>query len=292
MNVLSLFDGISCGRVALERAGIKVDNYYASEIEAPSIAISKYNHPAIIQVGDITKLSYKDGVLYSEFGEFSVGIIDLVIGGSPCQSISNLGKKDGLAGKSGLFYHWLRIKEEVSPKFWLLENVVGNKNATEVITKLVGGNTFILNSNCFSAQNRSRRYWTNIEVDTNIFESNIQLRDILEEGVPETSVLTPGRLQWINSEAGKLCISKRYAAIDPHKANCLTARSDASWNCNYVTREGVLTKLSCVEYERLQTLPDNYTACVSSSNRYKALGNGWTVDVIAHILKGINKEIL
>lgn len=292
MNVLSLFDGISCGRVALERAGIKVDNYYASEIEAPSIAISKYNHPDIIQVGDITKLSYKDGVLYSEFGEFYVGSIDLVIGGSPCQSISGLGKKDGLAGKSGLFYHWLRIKEEVSPKFWLLENVVGNKNATEVITKLVSGNTFILNSNCFSAQNRARRYWTNIKVDTNISESKIQLQDILEEGVPETSVLTPGRLRWINSDAGKLCIGKRYAAIDPQKANCLTARSDASWNCNYVTREGVLTKLSCVEYERLQTLPDNYTACVSSSNRYKALGNGWTVDVIAHILKGINKEII
>ena len=115
----------------------------------------------------------------------------------------------------------------------------------------------------------------------------VVLEDILDSTLHNTSVLTPGRLRWLLSDKGQECIKKKYAVIDPLRANCLTARSDASWNSNYVTRNGHLTKLSCEEYEKLQTVPMGYTSVVRPSERYKMLGNGWTVDVITHILKGI-----
>ena len=290
MNVLSLFDGLSCGMIALDRLGIEVTNYFASEIDKAAIKVSKHNWgDKITHIGDVTKISYENGVLCTEVGDFEVEI-DLIIGGSPCQSISNLGDGSGLDGKSGLFYKYLELKNAVvgrNPKAkFLLENVVGNKKAIQEISKEMGVQGVLFNSNLLSAQNRARYYWTNITFDLPS-DQGILLKDILEEGVPEDSILTPGRARWIASEKGKQCIEKRYAVIDPIKANCLTARSDASWNSNYVTREGQLTRLTPIEYERLQTVPDNYTASVRNSERYKMLGNGWTVDVIAHILKGL-----
>ena len=290
MNVLSLFDGLSCGMIALDRLGIKVTNYFASEIDKHAIKVSKENwRDTVTHIGDVTKISYENGVLCTEVGDFEVEI-DLIIGGSPCQSISNLGDGSGLDGKSGLFYKYLELKNAVvgrNPKAkFLLENVVGNKKAIQEISKEMGVQGVLFNSNLLSAQNRARYYWTNITFDLPS-DQGILLKDILEEGVPEDSILTPGRARWIASEKGKQCIEKRYAVIDPIKANCLTARSDASWNSNYVTREGQLTRLTPIEYERLQTVPDNYTASVRNSERYKILGNGWTVDVICHILKGL-----
>lgn len=278
MNVLSLFDGMSCGRIALERAGIHVDNYYASEIDKHAIKVSQANYPDIIQLGDITK--------HSEW-DIDWGSIDLVIGGSPCQSISNLGDGSGLKGKSGLFYSYLDCLEKAAPKHFLLENVKGNKDAVADITRLMGVNPITVNSNLLSAQNRLRLYWTDIDFELPI-DKGIVLSDILEDGIPEDSILSPGRLRWLLSKKGQATLSKHYASLDPIKASCLTARSDASWNSNYVTRKGQITKLTPVEYERLQTVPDNYTACVSKSQRYKMVGNGWTVDIIAHILKGID----
>lgn len=127
INVLSLFDGMSAGRIALERAGIPVNQYYASEIDKHAIKVSKTNWTDVVHIGDVTKVSYKDGVLHTENGDFNVGSIDLVIGGSPCQSISNLGKGEGLDGKSGLFWHFHRLISEVNPKNFILENVSGNK---------------------------------------------------------------------------------------------------------------------------------------------------------------------
>lgn len=290
MNVLSLFDGMSCGMISLDRLGIEVTNYFASEIDKAAIKVSKHNWDnKITHIGDVTKAKYENGVLYTEVGDFKVEI-DLIIGGSPCQSISNLGDGSGLDGKSGLFYKYLELKNAVvgrNPKAkFLLENVVGNKKAIQEISKEMGVQGVLFNSNLLSAQNRARYYWTNITFDLPS-DQGILLKDILEEGVPEDSILTPGRARWIASEKGKQCIEKRYAVIDPIKANCLTARSDASWNSNYVTREGQLTRLTPIEYERLQTVPDNYTASVRNSERYKMLGNGWTVDVICHILKGL-----
>ena len=209
-----------------------------------------------------------------------------------CQSISNLGDGSGLEGKSSLFFHFLRIKKEVeesdsnnSLKF-LLENVVGNKKSIQVISDLMGVNPVLFNSGLVSAQTRARYYWTNISF--NLPEDmQVKLKDILEPGTPDDSILTHGRANWVKSESGKKCFEKRYAVLDPEKANCLTARSDASWNSNYVTRDGQITRLTPVEYERLQTVPDNHTSCVRRSERYKMLGNGWTVDVIAHIFKSL-----
>ncbi len=287
ITVLSLFDGMSCGQIALERAGVPVKQYFASEVDKWAIKVTQHNYPNTTQLGDVTKVRYENGVLYCESGEYSVGEIDLVMGGSPCQSISNLGDGSGLSGKSGLFYHWLRIKNEVNPLYWLLENVKGSKKAIDEISKLLDAVPTLLDSADFSAQRRNRLYWSNIPIKVDNSKSPTILTDVLDEIISETSVLSAARVKWLLSEKGKECVAKRYASIDPEKAACLTARSDASWNCNYVTRNGVLTKLSCEEYEKLQTVPIGYTGVAKTSERYKMLGNGWTVDVIAHIFKGI-----
>jgi DNA (cytosine-5)-methyltransferase 3A len=275
MNVLSLFDGIACGKLALERAGKRIENYYASEIEPNAIKVAMTNHPDIIQLGDVTELRTE-----------TLPKIDLLIGGSPCQSISTLGDGSGLEGKSGLFYEYLRIKEEVKPRWFLLENVRGNKKAVDEITKLMGVNPVLINSALVSAQNRNRLYWTNIPFDLPE-DKGIYLKDILEEGVPEQAILTPGRMRWLTSEKGKKSIEKRYCNIDPEKAGCLTVRAEQSWNANYVHRNGLLTRLTTREYERLQTLPDGYTDMISATQAYRAIGNAWTVDVVAHIFQNI-----
>lgn len=289
MNVLSVFDGLSCGALALERTGIAVENYYASEIDKYAVKVAKHNFPNTKHIGDIRNVSYSDGVLTYDGGSSIVSNIDLFIGGSPCQSISNLGDGSGLDGKSGLFFEWLRLREETKPKYWLLENVVGSKKAIQTISNLVGCDPILINSNLVSGQNRARYYWTNIPNVTQPMDRGFKLSDMLDEFPSSSSTLTEGRLRWLMSEKGQECVKKRYAAIDPMKANCLTARSDASWNCNYVTRNGVLTKLTPEEYEKLQTVPIGYTDVdgVPARERYKMLGNGWTVDVIAHILSHI-----
>jgi len=274
--VLSLFDGMSCGQIALNRAGISYGKYYASEIDKHAIKVTQHNYPDTIQLGSVTEIKGTD-----------LPQIDLLIGGSPCQSISNLGDGTGLSGKSGLFYHYLRLKGEISPHYWLLENVKGSKKAINEISRLLGVFPVPLNSADFSAQQRNRLYWSNLPITEPLLKSTDRLVDILDDEIKSTHILSSGRLNWILSEKGKQCVAKRYANIDPEKAACLTARSDASWNCNYVTRKGKLTKLSCEEYEKLQTVPEGYTSIVKTPERYKMLGNGWTVDVIAHIFKGM-----
>lgn len=288
LNVLSLFDGMSCGRIALDRAGLEAGNYFASEIDKHAVAVAKHNYPSTMHIGDVTKVKYHDGKLFNSDGNVVFeGTIDMVIGGSPCQSISNLGNGDGLDGKSGLFFEYLRLLTEVNPKYFLLENVVGSKKAVDRISELVDVQPVLFNSNIVSAQNRSRYYWTNIKFELPS-QKNIFLKDILDTNPKDTCELTHSRFQWLTSEKGQICVSKKYAAIDPEKANCLTARSDASWNCNYVTRDGYgITKLTCEEYEKLQTVPVGYTSTARTAERYKMLGNGWTVDVIAHIFKHI-----
>lgn len=171
--------------------------------------------------------------------------------------------------------------------YWLLENVKGSKKAIDEISNLLDTIPTLLDSADFSAQRRNRLYWSNMPIKVDNSKSPTILTDVLDEIISETSVLSAARVKWLLSEKGKECVAKRYASIDPEKAACLTARSDASWNCNYVTRNGVLTKLSCEEYEKLQTVPVGYTSVAKTSERYKMLGNGWTVDVIAHIFKGI-----
>jgi site-specific DNA-cytosine methylase len=291
MNVLSLFDGMSAGMLALQRAGIPVNNYYASEIDKHCITVSKDNWPSIVHVGDVTRIVYSGGRLFTQVGIFEVKI-DLLIGGSPCQSLSNLGDGSGLNGKSGLFYHFLRIRDEIraeNPNLkYMLENVVGMRDSISTISAEIGTEPTMIDSSLVSGQMRKRYYWTNIEGVTQPEDKGIKLKDILELKPHESAIIKDSRIDWLlTSETAERMLRKRYAAIDPEQALCLTARSEPSWNCNYVTRNGKVTKLSVIEYERLQTLPDNYTKAVSDTQRYKMIGNGWTVDVIAHILKNL-----
>lgn len=163
MVVLSLFDGISCGRIALERTGITVKKYFASEIDKYAISVALANYPDTIEIGDVTKIFYKNGVLHTENGTFKVPKIDMVIGGSPCQGFSNAGKKRNFDDpRSRLFYEYVRILEEIKPRYFLLENVVMKKEWEDIISSAVGVSPFIIDSALVSAANRKRLYWTNI----------------------------------------------------------------------------------------------------------------------------------
>lgn len=295
MNVLSLFDGMSCGQIALERADKLVERYYACEIDKPAIKVARSNYPNMVSLGDITTTFYtntgfelKGDNSWLEVSD-SNHKIDLLIGGSPCQDISNLSKlRLGLEGdKSSLFFHFLRLMKETKPKYFLLENVVGNKEAINTISKLMGVRPIKISSNWVSAQNRMRYYWTNIPVNSLPKKKDIRLVDILEKDVDEKYFLKDGRLKWILGDSGQKSLEKKFTTLDPHKASCLTKRGEKSWNCNYVTDNGRIRKLTPIECERLQTVPDNYTSMVEDADRYEMLGNGWTVDIIAHILKHI-----
>lgn len=281
INVLSLFDGVSIGRLALDRAGFKVDNYFSSEIDKHAIQVTATNWPETIHVGDVTKLDAS-----------TLPKIDIMFAGFPCQSISNLGKGEGLEGKSGLFWEFVRLKDELKPTYWLVENVSGLKKAIDEITSVLGVEPIRINSSLMTAQKRDRLYWTNIPNITQPQDKGIVLKDILEPGLPELSILTLGRARWVCSEKGQQCFDKRYAVLDPIKANCLTARSDGSWNSNYVTRGEQITRLTPIEYERLQGMPDDYTACIRTSERYKSIGNSWSVPIISHILSFIPQNLL
>jgi len=174
MNVLSLFDGISCGQIAFERAGIKVDNYFASEVDKYAIKVTNKNYPNTIQLGDVTK-----------WREWQLPKIDLLIGGSPCQSLSIVKSKtrENLDGKSKLFFEFVDILDNINPKYFLFENVASmNDESKQVISNLLECEPVLINSNCFSAQDRPRLYWTNIPIDfRNVKECNLKLSDIMEK---------------------------------------------------------------------------------------------------------------
>jgi len=174
MNVLSLFDGMSCGQIALDQLGIKVDNYFASEVKAHAIKVTQNNYPSTIQVGDITKLNIE-----------TLPNIDLLFGGSPCQSFSVAGDGSGFDGKSKLFWEFVRVLKEVKPKYFLLENVVMKKEWQDVITDTLGVQPVKINSKLFTAQNRPRLYWTNIPFDENIKDNKLYLKDVVGKHTAE-----------------------------------------------------------------------------------------------------------
>ena len=184
MNVLSLFDGFSCGQIALERAGVKVDNYYASEIKKHAIKVTMDNYPNTIQLGDVTKIKYENGVLYTENGNFNVGKIDLLIGGSPCQDFSNANRNvTGLDGKkSSLFYEYLRLLKEINPTYFLLENVKMKKEHEEKINEMMGVEPILIDSKLICGALRKRNYWTNIPNVQQPTDKNIKLNDVLDCG--------------------------------------------------------------------------------------------------------------
>ena len=347
MNVLSLFDGISCGRVALERAGIKVDKYYASEIDKYAIQITQKNYPDTIQLGDV-----------NDYNKWELPKIDLLIGGSPCQDLS-VAKKDraGLNGeRSGLFWKYVEILKLLKPKYFLLENVASMpKEAKEIITETLGVEPILINSALVSAQQRKRLYWTNIPNITQPQDKGIALKDILikfneTESIPievknqgkeivkispnksqsllardykgfgnqnMSGAISPIRLGEFNKggqgdqiysiEGKSVSLSANgggrgaktglYAVPNTYinDKNIYEVKNGFIWvnDKSYAIKlpDGFycIRKLHPIECERLQTLPDNYTEGVSNTQRYKCIGNGWTVDVISHILSFIEE---
>ena len=293
MNVLSLFDGMSCGQIALNRAGIKYNNYYASEIDKHAIQVTQHNYPNTIQLGSITELITE-----------LTPKIDLVIGGSPCQSFSRSGDGSGFDGKSGLFWEYVRVLKELNPKYFLLENVVMKKEWEKIITDTMGVEPIMIDSKFFSAQKRQRLYWTNIPFDKNIEDKNINILDILQPTGNEKIIndhpvvldVKDGVFKIKNATKTGYLYGKHGDCVNLEVPNSKTRRgrvSNGKTNtlntaCNYgVIVDGTLRELNILEYERLQTLPDNYTSLASLNERKKMIGNGWTVDVIAHIFKGL-----
>ena len=287
MEVLSPFDGISCGQVAFDRVGIKVDKYYASEIEPSSIKITQKNYPNTIQCGDIRNINGYD-----------FKNIDILIGGSPCQGLSRAktNRKNLQDERSILFYDFIRILNESNPKYFLLENVKMDKESEDEFTKLLGVEPIEINSSIISAQNRVRLYWTNIPNITLPNDKGILIRDILEktpyqlfsdERIEKTKVKTKNYYKWDIS--GKGYYSQQDRAYFKDGKMCCVPKTNVKSKVNVVEDDAVYRRLSPIEVERLQTLPDNYTLCegVSDTKRYESIGNGWTVDVIAHILSFI-----
>ena len=286
IKCLSLFDGISSGRVALERAEIPVEVYDAYEIDPNAIKVSTKNYPDIKQHGDVVDADFTQYKGY-----------DLLIGGSPCQSLSiTLSKtRTHLEGKSKLFYEYVRAKNEVNPKWFLFENVASmNEESKKTISELLGCEPIFIDSADFSAQTRPRLYWTNIPVAEWV-KSKAVLKDILEDNVDEKyyysypvkdidmSKQVCATLDCKNHEMHKRVFNPDFKC---HTLTCVSGGGQQKKVMQY----GRVRKLTPVEYERLQTLPDNYTEGISNTARYTALGNSWTADVIAHIFKGLRKE--
>ena len=337
INVLSLFDGISCGQIALERARIEVENYFASEIEPNPIKVTQANYPNTKQLGSVLNVKGID-----------LPKIDLLIGGSPCQGFSFAGKQLNFDDpRSKLFFEFVRLKNECNPTYFLLENVKMKKEYQDIISSYLGVEPIMINSNLVSAQNRVRYYWTNIPVKGLPNDKGMLLKDITEEGLQSLGLAQRGRydengkviqkyeLNGTEKSNAMTTVSKDtllFIPVDKHSSNsglvCLggvmkpthklwldngkllqrnfsqgnrvysSDGKSATLNANsggiggktgLYEIEGVIRKLTRLECERLQTVPDNYTSIVSNSQGYKMLGNGWTVDVIAFIFNQLKE---
>ena len=297
MNVLSLFDGISCGQVALDRAGIKIDNYYASEIKKHAIRVTQKHFPNTIQIGDVTKVKYKDGILYTENGVFKVGKINLLIGGSPCQNFSVaracMYEIDGLKGdKSKLFYEYLRILKEVNPDYFLLENVKMKKESYEELNSYLGVKGIPINSELVSFQKRPRIYWSNIPNITIPEDKHINFQDYKDTDHDYCNQFkvkrTPSREKMWNNGQGRNSTLKSCANVtNSNKVYCLTRKQDRCPNSGLIEFDDFCRYLTRREIELAQTLPIGYTDSLSYNQMQDVCGDGWTVDVIAHIFKGL-----
>ena len=293
MNVLSLFDGISCGQVALDRAGIKIDNYYASEIKKHAIRVTQKHFPNTIQIGDVTKVKYKDGILYTENGVFKVGKINLLIGGSPCQNFSVaracMYEIDGLKGdKSKLFYEYLRILKEVNPDYFLLENVKIKKESYEELNSYLGVKGIPINSELVSFQKRPRIYWSNIPNITIPEDKHINFQDYKDTDYDYCNQFkvkrTPSREKMWNNGQGRNSTLKSCANVtNSNKVYCLTRKQDRCPNSGLIEFDDFCRYLTRREIELAQTLPIGYTDGLSYNQMQDVCGDGWTVDIIAHI---------
>lgn len=313
LTVVSMFDGISCGLVALIRAGFKIARYVAFEIDANAIAVSQWNFDIIEHRGTV------EGVDFTEFAGF-----DLLIGGSPCQGFSFAGKQLNFDDpRSALFFDFVRAKNEINPQYFLLENVRMKKEFIFIISEQVGADPILINSALVSGQNRERYYWTNIKdvalpEDREIYLSDIVLTEGKVVGAAmrgryvsngkskqfielrkdqKSNALTTSCKNALCVEVGKAIginghdILKRIYSTTG-KSPTLTAASGGNQEPKIAINAIEWRKLTPLEYERLQTLPDHYTDAVSQTHRRRQCGNGWTVDVIAHIFNFMHDDIL
>ena len=351
MNVLSLFDGMSCGQIALKKLGIPVKNYFASEIDKFAIKVAKANFPDMIHLGDVQNVKTSGQHLLDEFD--CGHKIDLLIGGSPCQGFSFAGKQLNFDDpRSQLFFEYIRLLKALKPKYFMLENVKMSKQSQQIITDYLGVEPVEINSNLVSAQNRRRLYWTNIPVDGLPEDKGTVLADILEDGYTDreksycldasyykgggasnvrlyfeksrrqivfgsgmnvigTATDIKGResirrVYGVDGKAPTLLattggntqpkILQRARGFNKGGLKALDGKtptiSTSAWeHNNHLTLDEGTTwrKLTPVECERLQTVPDGYTNHVSNTQRYKMLGNGWTVDVVKHLFKGLQQ---
>lgn len=304
--VLSLFDGMGGGRIALDKLGITPKKYFASEIKKHAIKCATTNYPDIIEIGDVTKVKYEDNKLYNDKGEIVYeGHIDLLIGGSPCQdfSIANLQNKKndnyvtyGLNGsKSRLFYEYLRLKEEITPTYFLLENVHMKQSSESQLNYYLGVKGIHINSNLVSYQDRKRIYWTNIPNVTVPTDRGIDFQDYIDTDVSRLEEAkvnpTPCRIRMWNDGKGKQGGLIHCDNItNKHKIHTLTRKQDRSPNSGLIAYKDFCRYLTRRELEGAQTVPYGYTDCVSYLQAQDLLGDGWTIDVIAHILQNIKDE--
>lgn len=300
LNVLSLFDGISCGHVALDRAGIKVNKYFASEICQDAITVTQYNYPNTIQLGDVC--------LLDEEALKKLPKIDLLIGGSPCQDLSkaNVRKTEGLYDtKSRLFFEYIRIRNWLvennnSNLLFLLENVKPKPQYLATMTDLVGVEPVMIDSALVSAQRRLRYYWTNINdgkidqpedrgglIKDVVYDNNYcQFRD---ERIEKTKIFTKNYIKYDLSGKGYYSQQDRAYYLEGKMGT--VPKNQPTNKLNIWLGGDLYRRGHPIEAERYQTLPDNYTDCIQSfGKRIGLCGDGWTVDVIAHIFKGLFKS--
>ena len=275
MNILSLFDGMSCGQIALNKMGINYNSYFASEIDKYAIKVTQANYPNTKQIGDIKEVKSED-----------LPKIDLLIGGSPCQGFSFAGKQLNFNDeRSKLFFEFVRLLKECKPKYFLLENVKMKKEYENTISKFLEVEPIEINSSLFVPQNRKRLYWTNIPNIEKPRQLNYNINDFIEsEGFPTSAKLlkNPRRVELKKTNIFNTLTAVYYKGIDGAGRPAVSTKEG-----DLRTERGFHRMLTPNECEALQTVPKNYTNKVSNTQRYKMLGNGWTVDVIAHILKGL-----
>ena len=285
INVLSLFDGISCGHIALDKAEIPINKYYASEIDKYAIKVTNKNYPETINLGDVTTVS----------GELFTEKIDLLIGGSPCQGFSQAGKMKNFDDpRSKLFWEYVRILHAVKPKYFLLENVVMKQEWQDIISEALGVKPIMIDSSLTSAATRKRLYWTNIPGVGQPEDLGITFGDIRERDVQEGSIYyTDKGLDWIRRHEKRTGKTLRIIG-DSDKMQMLEASMYKKYSSQRffgIEDTHGLRYITVTECERCMNVPDGYTDCCSNTQRYKQLGNGWEVNTITHIFR-ILKNVL
>jgi len=296
MNVLSLFDGISCGQIALDQLGIKVDNYFSSEVDKHAIKVTQRNYPNTKQIGDVLNVNGCD-----------LPKIDLLYGGSPCQGFSIAGKKLNFEDdRSKLFFEFVRLLKELKPKYFLLENVRMKDEIADAIDEILGVKRIFINSVEFTGLIRKRYYWTNIPVDK--VKSKLiyspppkikNIKDVIDNSIPykkpmsfflDRTIYSPSEssdgIITVNPKKNNGSQTWQRGRVYDINGKCPTICASL-FDLNITEDHKSYRKLTINECEKLQGVPRDYTLGAPKVERGKMLGNGWTVDVIKHIFKNL-----